>query len=64
VVEIDGIGSRKNSHTSYVGYTRNMRKQNDSTLDLWHTLRFTGEMILKERTAIEQTKQMLEVLRS
>lgn len=61
-MEIDGIGGKKNSHTSYEGYTRNMRKQNAAVMDGWAMLRFTGKMT-KEGEGIALTLAMLEQLR-
>ena len=62
IVEIDGLGGKKNSHTSWDGYTRNMKKQNAAIMAGWDVLRFTGKMT-KEGEGIALTLAMLEHLR-
>jgi very-short-patch-repair endonuclease len=44
-VELEGIGSGKSRHTSFVGYAKDCEKYNTATLAGWRILRFTGQML-------------------
>ena len=61
LIEVEGGVWTQGRHSRGAGYSKDVEKYNLATVNGWHLLRFTGDMI-KSGMAVSTIEQMLKVL--